>query len=1002
MRTTTRARLYAGAAMLLATTAAATPASGQVATDPAPAAQTVPAQGTPVTPEPTPPVDPVQSGPKPAGTSTPPIASPDDGQGADIVVTGTRASLQRAVEIKREAPGVVDAISSEDLGKFPDTNIAESLQRIPGIAIDRNGGEGQFVTVRGFGPTFNQVLVNGRQVASETDGRAFSFDLYPADLIAGAEVYKSGVSHLPAGGIGATVNLKTARPLDLKGFRLIANAQGLYDVNSGKVTPELFGLVSDTTDDGRFGALLSVSYQKRRSREEFLDQNGWLPTIIGQGVNASAIVANPGNVSTIFRPRETANGIREQERERLNIQGVLQWQATDTLRLTADGFYNKFSVDSKATLLNTYIGVGANDITDITLDRNGTVLRETVNSEIGALVRLEGRPTETKLIGLNADWQVTPEFRSTLDFAYSNSRADPASRRNTGQAVLGFLSSQIAGGQRYTFDMTSGFPVTTFTPALTSAITNVDAYRLHVAQYGNQTGDGTGGANTDNGVYSASFDNSYSPSDGGFFKTFSFGVNYTRDRKRVDFIQPNFAAFCQFCGFFQDAPNALLTPIDLSDTLSGLPSGIQRRFFTFDLDQLIAYQSSPEALAARDVAKGLPPGTSAAQWERLRTTEGGYVGVRQPASFGVTETSFSGYANVSIAGTIGAVDWGIDTGARLVRTRTEATGSSSTLLALNQTTPSQYDPTLGAAALVTRSNTYYKLLPNFNLKILPSKEIIVRLAASQTFARPQLSDLAPRFAFNDLRPGSLTASGGNTALRPFTSTNLDASFEYYFNTLSFLTVAAYWKNVEDFIVTTNSVETITVPNGIRVTTGDPAINAAAGTVNFLVSRPVNAEQATVKGVEVGGQLTFDFLPGPLRFFGVSGNANFVSSNAGISTGDNINTIFALPGLGNTQNAAVFFDNGTLDARVSYSRRGSFLETLVNPKAAVEPIFVAPFQQVDFRINYNTEIGGAAMTFFVGGVNVFNEKIRKYGRYENQFITYRNTGPRYQFGVRARF
>ncbi|MEH3107511.1 MAG: TonB-dependent receptor [Sphingomonas fennica] len=1000
MRTTTRARLYAGAAMLLAITGAA-PAFSQTTTDPAPAAQTAPVLGTPVTPAPTPPVDPVQSDPKPAGTSTPPVAALSEPQGDDIVVTGTRASLQRAVEIKRQAPGVVDAISSEDLGKFPDTNIAESLQRIPGIAIDRNGGEGQFVTVRGFGPTFNQVLVNGRQVASETDGRAFSFDLYPADLIAGAEVYKSGVSHLPAGGIGATVNLKTARPLDLKGFRLITNAQGLYDVNSGKVTPELFGLVSDTTADGRFGGLLSVSYQKRRSREEFLDQNGWLPTVIGQGVNASAIVANPGRVTTIFRPRETANGIREQERERLNVQGVLQWQATDTLRLTADGFYNKFNVDSKASLLNTYIGVGANDITDITLDNNGTVLRETVNSEVGALVRLEGRPTETKLIGLNADWQVTPELRSTLDFAYSNSRADPADRRNTGQAVLGFLSSQVPGGQRYTFDMTSGFPVTTFNQALSSAIVNPDAYRLHVAQYGNQTGDGTGGANTDNDVYSASFDNSYTPADGGFFKTFSFGFNYTRDRKRVDFIQPNFAAFCQFCGFFQDAPNGLLQPLDLSNTLSGLPAGIQRRFFTFDLDDLIAYQSSPQALAARDVSLGLAPGTSAAQWERLRTTEGGYVGIRQPASFAVTEDSIAGYANVSLAGNVGAIDWGIDTGARLVRTRTQATGSSSTLLTLNQTTPSQYDPTLGAAALVTQRNTYYKLLPNFNLKILPSREIIIRLAASQTFARPQLSDLAPRFAFNDLRPGSLTASGGNTGLRPFTSTNLDASFEYYFNSLSFITVAAYWKNVEDFIVTTNSVEQMRVPNGIRVTTADPSINAAAGTVNFLVSRPVNAEQATVKGVEIGAQLTFDFLPGALRFFGVSGNANFVDSNAGISTGGDINTIFALPGLGNTQNAALFFDNGKLDARISYSRRGSFLETLVNPKAAVEPIFTAPFQQVDFRVNYNMQIGNAAMTVFVGGVNVLNEKIRKYGRFENQFITYRNTGPRYQFGIRAR-
>ncbi len=146
-------------------------------------------------------------------------AAPADSEGEEIIVTGIRGSLANSAAIKRNSNAIVDAISTEDLGKFPDSNVAESLQRIPGVSIDRSNGEGRFVTVRGFGPAFNTVLVNGRTFASDTQGREFSFDLLAAELISGAEVYKSAQAHLQDGGIGATLNVKTPRPLDLGGFK---------------------------------------------------------------------------------------------------------------------------------------------------------------------------------------------------------------------------------------------------------------------------------------------------------------------------------------------------------------------------------------------------------------------------------------------------------------------------------------------------------------------------------------------------------------------------------------------------------------------------------------------------------------------------------------------------------------------------------------------------------------------------------------------------------------
>ena len=199
-----------------------------------------------------------------------------DEQAADIVVTGIRASLTAARDIKRDAQGVVDAISAEDIGKFPDTNLAESLQRITGVSIDRSNGEGSTVTVRGFGPEFNLVLLNGRQMPTSSLGdgasapatRSFDFANLASEGVAGVEVYKSGRATLPSGGIGSTINIKTPRPLDRPGLRGSFAVKGVYDSsrnNSDPITPELSGIISDTFADGLFGIAITGSWQKRKA-----------------------------------------------------------------------------------------------------------------------------------------------------------------------------------------------------------------------------------------------------------------------------------------------------------------------------------------------------------------------------------------------------------------------------------------------------------------------------------------------------------------------------------------------------------------------------------------------------------------------------------------------------------------------------------------------------------------------------------------------------------------
>ncbi len=194
-----------------------------------------------------------------------------------IEVRGIVSSLKRAMADKKEGLAVSDGIAAEDLGKFPDLNVAESLQRITGVSIDRSGGEGQQVTVRGFGPQFNTVLVNGRQIASDDEGRAFNFDVLAADQITGANIYKSGLASLQSGGIGSTINISTARPFDYDGLQLVGSVKGVYESLSEETSPQASFLASNTFADDKLGLLLAVSHQERQVQINRIQTAGWRP-----------------------------------------------------------------------------------------------------------------------------------------------------------------------------------------------------------------------------------------------------------------------------------------------------------------------------------------------------------------------------------------------------------------------------------------------------------------------------------------------------------------------------------------------------------------------------------------------------------------------------------------------------------------------------------------------------------------------------------------------------
>lgn len=905
-------------------------------------------------------------------TSAQAQTAPDSESGKDssdaIVVTGIRASLSNAAAIKRDANTIVDAISTEDLGKFPDSNVAESLQRIPGVAIDRSSGEGRFVTVRGFGPAFNTVLVNGRTFASDNQGREFSFDLLAAELISGAEVYKSAQAQLQDGGIGATLNVKTPRPLDLNGFKAVFSAKGLYEKNSDKITPQIFGLISNTFADGTIGLLASVSYQKRDSEIRFTQNRGYLPgsTV---GPTASPLFTN------VFAPRNQDAGIDTQSRERLGITATAQFQPSDVLTFTVDGLYNKFDVDSRVESLGSWFEPSS--YTAATIDSNRTVTSLTTNG-VGDLIQTSNnRFVKTRAIGGNLKWDVNSNLTVKLDASWSRATDDAGGKNYF--TVIGIPS-------QYTFQeaVGSGFPSTI---NYSADLTNPALGRSHIAlRNGNDEAER---------VLEYKFDTEWK-SDGGVLDAVRFGLVNTNRKKSSQTIATNPNTLCLYCGYNELSQPSLLSPLNLGSFL-GSSGSVPTVFQRYDANAYFAFLESPAQAAARDAARGLAPGTTAA----LLAATNGFAATVQPNSFSINEKVYAGYLDADLKGTLGSMPWVVNIGARYMHTDLTANGQQQQLLDL---LPVLSDPTIyqgvfangGVPQATRKSSSYDYFLPSLNIRVNLTDDIVARFSASRTVTRPQVRDLAPRTNFDVLRPASLDASGGNPDLRPYTSNNFDLSLEWYPSPTTTLSAAVYYKHINDFIVQTRSNEDFTIANA----GGLPIGNGITGptTATFNVRRPRNAESANVRGIELNAVHTFTYLPSPLDGFGVALNATFVKSNAQFDQATTA-TSFAVEGLGNSYNATAFFEKGGFAARVAWNRRGRFLEALVTPGQGGDPVFRRAYEQVDMRASYDVFENAQ---IFVEGTNVFNARNITTGRFDNQVLDFVDTGARYAAGVRINF
>ncbi|HBY38326.1 MAG TPA: TonB-dependent receptor [Alteromonas sp.] len=932
-----------------------------------------------------------------------------------IAVTGIRSSVAKSMDVKRSSAGVVDAISAEDIGDFPDTNLAESLQRITGVSIDRSGGEGQLITVRGFGPQFNTVLVNGRQMASENQSRAFSFDTIASELVSSLDVHKTSTATMQSGGVGSTINVNTARPFALGGFKVAGSVKGVYDENSESTTPQLSGLISNTFNDDTFGVLLAVSHQERETRLNQAQIDGWLENV---GVPNPVTKSGEAWDGNVFSPRNYDHKVTFEDRTRTNANLVLQYAPSDDLVITADALYSKFDVESNATSYGHWFtapniqGVAddgslfdANgDRLSPTVDANGTVID--LYQEVGLATDMHAktfdRLTDTLSLGLNFDYQYNDNLNLKFDLSHSTAEREANNGGGDQLSLIGYANrvrfqvddnilpvasmfadanANIYSGQQeidgaIVASPVDGFPAydSSLTPAGVSDLLDKDNSRAHVML--------RRGWAVEDEVTQLRFDGEYFTDNGGITEI-RFGTQYSNETKSLTrWDNEGVGIHCTYCGY----PDLPEIPADAqyvfnagNDFLSSV-SGSGRMPTSW-----LAHNGEANFAFLENY------------YQSVNGSAISFDAVRRNNSFDVEEQILSAYVEMDFEGEVGDMLLSGTAGFRYESTDVSVTGTEAPIIQLTVLDQTEMLAQYGEAQPIDVDADYDVILPNFSMKLEITDDLIARAAVSTTITRPTLESMSPVTVITTTRQGGdLTSTSGNPGLEPFESDNFDLSVEWYYDIASYASIGYFRKHVSNFIVNSQEDRTFTLSDGSLLTdpstgTDSSGPDGADSVAVFTNTLPNNGENAIVDGFELAWQHSFD------SGFGVLANATLVDSDAKLDP-YNINQVFALTGLSDSYNLVGFYENDDFMIRLAYNWRGEFVQSLTQSQGD-GPTIVEDYQQLDLSASY--ELSDSLGIFFEG-INLTEEYVHKRGRFSNHMLLVEDSGRRWAFGVRGSF
>lgn len=949
------------------------------------------------------------------------IAAEEEFEDANsITVTGFRASLRSALDAKRKDLGIVDVISAEDVGKFPDTNLAESLQRIPGVVIARDAGEGRSITVRGLGADFTRVRINGIEALATTGGtdssggtnrgRGFDFNVFAAELFNSITVRKSSSADVDEGSLGATVDLRAARPFDLDGLTITASARGRYNDLNRQVDPRVAFLISDTFADGKLGALISMAYSKRRVLEEGFSTVRWDngPSTQGfcapigltsQGTNAAQATCGPAaqgvarlpgtpeNIAAFqaasspnnFHPRLPRYGRLVHDQDRLGVTGALQFRPTDRTLITAEFLFSNLSATREENFLQAISfsrnaaagGKPQTSVLEAQYDSNGALLFGRFN---GVDIRSESRFDEFSTRFFQPTLSIEQQFgdRLTVNLrgGFADSKFDNPVQTtitmdapNVDSYSIDFRNSTRLPQITYPFDVANpngplqflGVPRVA-SGAQPNAITNTTASEIRIRPQG---------ASNRNEVLH--FDARWDAIPDQL--ALIVGANL----RRYDFSTFEFRRVNTNDTFF---PIPAGTAANLTTQVTGfgrginLPAGTPTGWVIPNLNAVAnalniycnCIQSGP--------AGG--PGDFTLGSINVAPARGNNRSVEEnnTALFAMAEFRFD-LMGLPVRG---------NAGMRYVETRTSSTGFLAT----------------AEGTEVTVDNRYRDWLPSVNLSANLTNDLVLRFAAAWAMSRPGLGSLNPGGAIKTT--GNLTANIGNPLLDPFRATTLDASLEWYGRNGAFLGIGLFYKDIGTFVQSLRQVIPFNA-TGLPRSLLPPQFD---GTEEFQVTTFANTPGGDLKGFEINAQQPFTFLPGFLKYTGINAHFTYVASQIDylISPTSTATVRDDLVNLSpRSWNTTLYYDDGKFSARASAVYRSRFL-TRVPGQNNNDVEGTNSTLNVDAQISYRVN---DRLEFTLEGINLtdqFNDQFISNAR--NSAVVFNHVGRDVLLGVRFKY
>jgi len=966
------------------------------------------------------------AGPTPATSVPQALASTT--QLETVIVTGIRQSLETSVNLKRSSSGLVDGIVAEDIGKFPDTNLAESLSRISGVSIDRSNGEGTRVTVRGMGPDFNLVLLNGRQMpgasldGSAPSSRSFDFSNLASDGVAALEVYKTSRASSPTGGMGATINIRTPRPFDTKatvaqvGVKLVSDqsARRLPGEEQGKnATPELNGIYSTVSNDGTFGIALMGTYQVRdsgysqanvssgwKSFDGIVD-NDWSGSHAAWGglppASSGAIKNRPGPNSIYSVPQNLNYSFTGVHRERLNGQLVMQFKPTKDLVGTLDFVMSEQKFRQRRNDISAWFNYGGQFGEYQTGSPSSPIIygEHMTNQDVAMGASRIQTKNKNQQIGLNLKWKATDALSFDLDA--HRSTATSGADDPLGTSVTLGTASMNRGDT--SVDFSNKFPVL----MIKGGALDPTLQELQGSVFGNSYQKNEVSQLQTKGNWKINGDSSL-----------DFGLSLTEVKNRSAFANVQRDTWgAGAAGGPAAMPHDIWHADSISKYFSRIPGSNDPRlfnnFFYFNFEDV-------RAAAIKAV------GSDALLKASFNFTDDYHTTEKSQAVFGQYNLAW---------------DWGVPmelaAGLRYERTKVHSPSVESVPGSVAWVSANEIPITFNGTTNASRDGKYDYALPSIDWAVDVTPDTKLRASYGKTIGRPGWNAIQGGRTLNGLaRIDGGSGSVGNPDLKPLQSTNLDFSAEYYYAKSSYLAASYFRKSIKDYneaIIAPQTIPGVTTPIGgayyqqaiqaghcaasdsgcirdyiFANFAGQPGVNAAAKTITAQPGDPLlvfqmgtfqnNQRTSKLNGIELNAQHIFGNSG-----FGVSANFTKVRSNLSYDNNKTGAQTNVLVGLGDSGNLVGFFENETYTARLAYNWRGQFLAANFGGTDGAQPLYVEPYGQFDLSLGYNYN---QRLRFQFEAINLTDQYTRTHLRNENQVGAVTQLGRRIMIGARYKF